>query len=92
LELTFGVFGVTLEDLGLTMDVLLLTLGMFDSTRLAFGVFKIPWVSRKVILEPIGFILGCSEYPKLIQRGPGWYSVDTLKSNENRCVFIGLRG
>jgi hypothetical protein len=42
-------------------------------------------------LEPIGFILGCSEHPKLIQSGPGWYSVDILKSNENGCVFIGLR-
>ena len=49
------------------------------------------WMSQGVLLEPIGFILTCFKHQKFIQSGPGWHSEDTLKSNENRCVLIGLR-
>ena len=49
------------------------------------------WMSQGVPLEPIGLILTCFKNQKFIQSGPGWHSEDTLKSNENMCVLIGLR-
>ena len=92
LELTFRVFGVVLEDPGLTMDVSLLSLRILCSTWLAFGMsLRLLGCPKGVLLEPIGFILTCFEHQKFIQSGPGWHSDDTLKSNENRCVLIGLR-
>ena len=48
-------------------------------------------MSQGVLLEPIRCILTCCEHQKLIQSGIGWHFDDMLKSNENRCVFIGLR-
>ena len=50
-------------------------------------------MSRKVILEPIGFILRCSEHPKLIQSGPGRCSVDILKSwTKLGWLYVDLAG
>ena len=48
-------------------------------------------MSQGVFLEPIRYILSCSEHQKLIQSGLGWHFDDMLESNENRCVFIGLK-
>ena len=54
--------------------------------------FEAPWALLGRILERPGLILECSRRPKRIQSDPGWDPGDTLKTSENRCVFMGLRG
>ena len=47
-----------------------------------------PWL----ILEPMGFILGCSGHPKVVQSGPGRHLADIVRIDENKCFFMGWRG
>ena len=56
-----------------------------------WDVWVAHWMSEGVLLEPIGSVLTCFKHQEFIQSGPGWHSDDTLKSNENRCVLIGLK-
>ena len=58
----------------------------------AWGVLGAPWELRGFILEPLGSILGSLGRPKPAQSGPGWRSLDIVKTEENCRVLMGLGG